>query len=119
MKRPAIIFGAAVFTVAALTLHYAQAGRVGGPARQSGTVAAFASVYVDVPLAVGPATIAVRGNGQLALGLVLYDGNGNMTYGQGGLSRKTVRTYVNQAGYFRIEVRNLSSQPSPFLLATN
>jgi hypothetical protein len=97
----------------------AQAGRLGGPAAEVGTVPAFQSVSFDVPFTVGTAVVSVAGTGSMDLGLYMYDGDGNVSVGTGLGTRKTVTMDVYRAGFFRVELRNPSAVAALVVVGTN
>lgn len=122
MKYSTRILAIAVLTAAALTTgeQKANADRVGGAVSGPGTVPAYQSLYFDVPFYAGvPANVSVIGNGSSNLDLYIYDGTGNVTAGAGFADRKIATMNVTQAGFFRIEVRNLGPSANTFVLTTN
>jgi hypothetical protein len=122
MKRLMRTLAAAVLGAATLTVptQWAEAGRLGGPASDSGTVAANQSVFFDVAFAAGePAIVTVVGSGNSTLDLFVYDADGNVTPGAGGGDRKTAVVDVYRAGTFRVEIRNLGPSMNSFVVRTN
>jgi hypothetical protein len=104
----------------ALCAPTANAGRAGGPASEVVTIPAYQSYYVDVPfLANGPAMISSAGNGLTTVELYLYDGDGNVVTGAGIGDRRTLVTPVTQAGFFRVELRNLGPAANTVVIGTN
>ncbi|MFO0845125.1 MAG: hypothetical protein U0797_22515 [Gemmataceae bacterium] len=113
--------------IAALTLvalgtatRLAQAGRIGGPMADFGTVPAGRSIFFDIPFAEGaPAAIAVMGNGPGNVELYVYDGDGNVTVGTGMAERRVATVNVYRSGVFRVELRNTGAVDSNVLIGTN
>lgn len=97
----------------------ANAGRLGGPAQEVGTIAPYQSVYFDIPFTLGPAVVSVAGNGPTNLGLYLYDGDGNVAVGSGLGNRQTVSMRVYRAGTFRVEIQNPGPIPAEVVVGTN
>ena len=111
---------ALVLMMAALASPAAKAGRIGGPMSAVGMVPLGESVYYSMSFTEGDrAIVSVKGNGQSILHLLLYDTDGHIAIGVGGLDTKTVIMDVYRTGVFRVEVRNLGVRDSAFQLTTN
>jgi hypothetical protein len=96
------------------------AGRIGGPMLDGGTLAPGQIVSFNVPFAAGaPASIAVMGNGAGNVDLYVFDGDGNVTTGSGAFERRVAIVNVYRAGYFRVELRNTGTVPSTVVVGTN
>src|SRR5262249_27404743 len=110
----------AVLVAAAVATTHAEAGRIGGPMSDVGTIDPGQTVWFDVPFAAGvPASVAVMGYGTGNVELRIYDGDGNVVQGRGAFERRTATVNVYRAGYFRVELRNTGSVPSSVVFGTN
>jgi hypothetical protein len=122
MKRFTRALAVAVLGAATLALSSpkADAGRIGGPASATATLAAYQSEFVDVPFAVGePAVVSVVGSGTTNVDVFIYDADGNVSIGVGSGDRKTATMSVYRAGFFRVEVRNTGPTPNTVVVSTN
>src|SRR5262249_11455231 len=97
----------------------ASAGRIGGPASESGVVAGQDAVYLEVPFEVGQAVVTVTWQGQRFIELRVYDADGNVTAGAGVLGRRQAVLGVYRRGVFLIEVRNTGNIPAEVRISTN
>jgi hypothetical protein len=98
----------------------ANAGRTGGPLSIVLTAPGATSMFYDIPFNGGErAVVSVVGDGTSALHVILYDADGHAAIGNQAGDRQTVAMDVYRAGMFRLEMRNLGTQPNVFLLTTN
>jgi hypothetical protein len=108
------------YSLATLSAHKAEAGRVSGPTSWPVVLQGYQSVAYNIPFAAGSmAAISVSGNGTSNVSLVVSDGAGNNWVGDGYGSMKTVTFNVVQEGTFRVVIQNLGSQNDMFVLRTN
>src|SRR5438128_46114 len=92
MKRTIHFLGIAIVMAAGLALANArvEAGRTGGPKSLVATAPGGASVYFDIPFAAGEtAAVAITGDGNSIMHVIIYDSDGNMVIGDGNWDRRT------------------------------
>jgi hypothetical protein len=83
-------------------------------------VPAYRTVSYDVPFVAGqPAFITTSGRGTSVVELTVYDGDGNVFFGNGFGDRKSVGLSVYRSGVFRIEVRNPGPMANRIVISTN
>ena len=98
----------------------AAAGRLGGPATDTVTLAPFETRTVYVPFAAGePAVISVGGPSATNVELLVYDGDGNVTGTDVVRGRKVAVVNVYRTGLFRVELRNIGPLRSTVRVRTN
>ncbi len=120
MNRFTRILYLGVLALAALASPRAEAGRIGGPASEVGTLAPGQTASFYVPFAAGvPASVAVMGNGAGNVELAIFDGDGNVTIGVGAYERRVATVNVYRAGYFRVVLRNTGVVSSTVIVGTN
>jgi hypothetical protein len=122
MKRSIPYIGAFLLAASILTLvnGTAMAGRIGGPMSAVAAIPAGMSVYYDISFAADErAVVTINGTGNSIVHLLVYDSDGHVFIGTGGLDRKTVTIDVYRAGVFRVEVRNLGLKDNSVTLTTN
>lgn len=121
MKRFSRILAVAVLAAVTLALSSprADAGRIGGPASATTTLAAYQSESVDVPFAAGEPAVVTVGDGATNVDLFIYDADGNLAVGVGSGDRKTATMSVYRPGFFRVEVRNLGPAANTVVVSTN
>ncbi len=112
-------FGVALLLIGALAAR-ADAGRIGGPLLDNGTLMPGQTVAFNVPFADGvQASIYVMGNGAGNVDLYIFDGDGHVVTGVGAFERRAAVMNVYRAGYFRVELRNTGVVPSNVIVGTN
>src|SRR5437879_5537562 len=122
MKSFTRIFGVAALALAATLMsgQKVEAGRIGGPAAVTVTLAPYQVESVDVPFAGDlPAVVTVDGPGAINVELYVRDGDGNVTQPVLVNGRKTVIINVYREGLFRVEVRNVTPRESTITVSTN
>jgi hypothetical protein len=115
------ILGVVVFAAAVVFCgQKADAGRMGGPAWESGSVPPHRSVFYTMPFVAGePANLTVIGDGNSPLEVFVYDADGHVTRGGGFGDQKGATVNVYRSGMFRVEVRNLGPRTEEFTLYSN
>ena len=120
MNRFTRILCVGVLALTALAPQRAEAGRIGGPMVDVGTIAPGQTVTYDVPFAGGmPASVAVMGNGAGNVELYIFDADGHVVQGDGEFERRVATMNVYRAGYFRVVLRNTGAVASTVTVGTN
>lgn len=120
MRRQLLSLAALALLAGALAIPSVHAGRMEGPLVTIGLVPGGLSAHYDVNLTEGePAVIAIVGNGNAPVELIVYDADGHVSVGTGAADRKTVILGVYRTGTFRVEVRNPRAADATFTLMTN
>lgn len=96
-------------------------GRVGGPGRSSGVLAARGRASYNIAFTGGQrAAVSSAGAGRTDIDMYIYDANGNLICRDINYSDRSFCAWTPRwTGTFRIELRNLGGVSAPYSVVTN